>query len=144
MVEEILKMYFEEHMKQKDIADYFKVSAEYISKVVRNDVRYQEEKQRRHQEAELRKAKYNKKYLETYERNKEDYDKLQALLDSDSRQMSRHSFGISTDAFVRSNISAYKQDKDGNLILDDKIKTSYALPKKYKRKVKRLYKEQVR
>ena len=33
-------------MKQKDIADYFKVSAEYISKVVRNDVRYQEEKQR--------------------------------------------------------------------------------------------------
>lgn len=58
MVEEILKMYFEEHMKQKDIADYFKVSAEYISKVVRNDVRYQEEKQRRHQEAKLRKAKY--------------------------------------------------------------------------------------
>lgn len=139
MVEEILKMYFEEHMKQKDIADYFKVSAEYISKVVRNDVRYQEEKQRRHQEAKLRKAKYNKKYLETYERkkdksDKEDYDKLQALLDSDSRQMSRHSFGISTDAFVRSNISAYKQDKDGNLILDDKIKTSYALPKKIQKK----------
>ena len=149
MVEEILKMYFEEHMKQKDIADYFKVSAEYVSKVVRNDDRYQEEKQRRHQEAKLRKAKYNKEYLETYERkkdksDKEDYEKLQALLDSDTRQMSRHSFGISTDAFVKSNISVYKQDKDGNLILDDKIKTSYALPKKYKRKVKRLYKEQVR
>ena len=28
--------------------------------------------------------------------------------------------------------------------LPNKIKTSYALPKKYKRKVKRLYKEQVR
>ena len=149
MVEKILKMYFEEHMKQKDIADYFKVSAEYISKVVRNDVRYQEEKQRRHQEAKSRKAKYNKEYLETYERkkdksDKEDYEKLQALLDSDARQMSRHSFEIYTDAFVKSNISAYKQDKDGNLILDDKIKTSYALPKKYKRKVKRLFKEQVR
>ena len=57
--------------------------------------------------------------------------------------MSRYSFEISTDAFVKSNIGAYKQDNDGNLILDDKIKTSYALPKKYKRKVKRLYKEQV-
>ena len=148
MAEEILKMYFEEHMKQKDIADFFKVSSEYVSKVVRNDVRYQEEKQRRHQEAKLRKAKYNKKYLETYERkkdksDKEDYEKLQALLDSDARQMSRYSFEISTDAFVKSNIGAYKQDNDGNLILDDKIKTSYALPKKYKRKVKRLYKEQV-
>ena len=87
--------------------------------------------------------------LETYERkkdksDKEDYEKLQALLDSDAKQMSKHSFGISTDAFVKSNISVYKQDNDGNLILDDKIKTSYALPKKYKRKVKRLYKEQVR
>ena len=130
MVEEILKMYFEEHMKQKDIAEFFKVSSEYVSTVVR-------------------KAKYNKEYLETYERkkdksDKEDYEKLQALLDSDARQMSRHSFGISTDAFVKSNISVYKQDNDGNLILDDKIKTSYVLPKKYKRKVKRFYKEQVR
>ena len=76
--------------------------------------------------------------------DKEDYEKLEALLDSDARQMSRHSFGISTDAFVKSNISVYKQDNDGNLILDDKIKTSYVLPKKYKRKVKRFYKEQVR
>ena len=42
MVEVILKMYFEEHMKQKDIADFLKVSAEYVSKVVRNDDRYQE------------------------------------------------------------------------------------------------------
>lgn len=81
MVEEILKMYFEEHMKQKDIAEFFKVSSEYVSKVVRNDDRYPEEKQRRHQEAKLRKAKYNKEYLETYERkkdksDKEDYEKL--------------------------------------------------------------------
>ena len=41
MVEEILKKYFEEHMKQKDIAEFFKVSREYISKVVRKDARYQ-------------------------------------------------------------------------------------------------------
>ena len=75
MVEGILKMYFEEHMKQKDIAEIFKVSSEYVSKVIRNDDRYQEEKQRRHQEAKLRKAKYNKKYLETYERKKDKSDK---------------------------------------------------------------------
>ena len=106
MVEEILKMYFEEHMKQKDIAEFFKVSSEYVSKVVRNDDRYPEEKQRRHQEAKLRKAKYNKEYLETYERkkdksDKEDYEKLQALLDSDARQMSRHSFGIISNEKTR-------------------------------------------
>ena len=40
MVEEILKMYFEKHMKQKNIAEFFKVSAEYVSKIVRNDDRY--------------------------------------------------------------------------------------------------------
>ena len=106
MVEEILKKYFEEHMKQKDIAEFFKVSREYISKVVRKEARYQEEKQKRHQEAKARKARYNKEYLETYERNKEksdkeDYDKLQALLDSDARQMSRHSLGIISNEKTR-------------------------------------------
>ena len=58
--------------------------------------------------------------------------------------MSVHSYGISTDAYVKSNLGAYTQDKNGNLVLDDNIKASYALPKKYKRNVKSLYKEQVR
>ena len=106
MVEEILKKYFEEHMKQKDIAEFFKVSREYISKVVRKDARYQEEKQKRPQEAKARKARYNKEQLETYGRNKEksdkeDYDKLQALLDSDASQMSRHSLGIISNEKTR-------------------------------------------
>ena len=30
MEEEILNMYFEENMKQKDIAEFFKVSSEYV------------------------------------------------------------------------------------------------------------------
>lgn len=149
MKEDILKMYFEEHMKQKDIADILNVTAQYISKVVAKDNRYLDEKSLRHKESKKRKAEYNKEYYSTYERkydksSKEDYDKLKALLDSDSRQMSVHSYGISKDAYVKSNLGAYTQDKNGNLVLDDNINASYALPKKYKRNVKKLYKEQVR
>ena len=58
--------------------------------------------------------------------------------------MSVHSYGISKDSYVKSNLGAYTQDKNGNLVLNDNINTSYALPKKYKRNVKKLYKEQVR
>lgn len=149
MKEEILKMYFEEHMKQKDIAEILNVTAQYISKVVSKDDRYLAEKCSRHKESQKRKAEYNKEYYSTYERkydksSKEDYDRLRALLDSDARQMSVHSYGISTDAYIKSNLGAYTQDKNGNLVLDDSINASYALPKKYKRNVKRLYKEQVR
>ena len=149
MKEEILKMYFEEHMKQKDIAEILNVTAQYISKIVSKDDRYLAEKSSRHKESQKRKAEYNKEYYSTYERkydksSKEDYDKLRALLDSDARQMSVHSYGISTDAYIKSNLSAYTQDKNGNLVLDDNINASYTVPKKYKRNVKRLYKEQVR
>lgn len=149
MKEDILKMYFEEHMKQKDIAEILNVTAQYISKVVAKDDRYLAEKSSRHKESQKRKAEYNKEYYLTYERkydrsSKEDYDRLRALLDSDARQMSVHSYEISTDAYVKSNLGAYTQDKNGNLVLDDNINASYALPKKYKRNVKKLYKEQVR
>lgn len=149
MKEEILKMYFEEHMKQKDIAEILNVTAQYISKIVSKDDRYLAEKSSRHKESQKRKAEYNKEYYSTYERkydksSKEDYDKLRALLDSYARQMSVHSYGISTDAYIKSNLGAYTQDKNGNLVLDDNINASYTVPKKYKRNVKRLYKEQVR
>ncbi|MFR2571100.1 MAG: hypothetical protein ACLS90_05315 [Clostridia bacterium] len=44
MKEDILKMYFEEHMKQKDIAEILNVTAQYISKVVAKDDRYVDER----------------------------------------------------------------------------------------------------
>lgn len=47
MLEEVLEMYFDKHMKQKDIAKFFNVSNQYISKVVRKEERYYQEKQRK-------------------------------------------------------------------------------------------------
>ena len=52
---DILKMYFEEHMKQKDIAEILNVTAQYISKVVAKDDRYVDEKSLRHKESKKRK-----------------------------------------------------------------------------------------
>ena len=147
-IENISKMYFIDRMKQKDIAAKLNVSPQYISKVIKQDNRYNSEKQLRHKEAQKRKMEYNKQYYSTYERkidttDKEDYEKLQAQLDNDSKYMSASSNRISIDSYVKSNLSAYKQDKNGNLVLDKNIKASYALPKKYKRNDKKLYTIQV-
>ena len=149
MKEHILRMYFDKHMKQKDIAEFCNVTTQYVSKIVKKDARYLNEKSLRHKQSKARKVQYNKEYYSNYKRKydksaKEEYEKLKALLDSDAKLMSRHSYSISKDAYVKSNLGAYTQDKNGNLVLDDKINASYALPKKYKRKTKRLYKEQVR
>lgn len=116
MKEDILRMYFDMHMKQKDIAGFCNVTTQYISKVVKKDVRYLNEKSLRHKQAKARKAQYNKEYYSNYERKydksaKEEYEKLKSLLYIDAKLMSRHSYGISKDAYVKSNLGAYTQDK---------------------------------
>ena len=47
--EQILDLYYNEHLKQKEIADIVGTSTQYISKVVRADKRNKEEKENRKQ-----------------------------------------------------------------------------------------------
>ena len=47
MEKEILKKYFEDKMKQKDIANEMNISKYKVSRVVTRDSRYNEEKERR-------------------------------------------------------------------------------------------------
>ena len=45
--ENILDLYYNKHLKQKDIATIIGVSKQYVSKVVRQDVRYAKERETR-------------------------------------------------------------------------------------------------
>lgn len=47
--EQILNLYYNEHLKQKEIADIVGTSAQYVSKVVRADSRIKQEKECRKQ-----------------------------------------------------------------------------------------------
>ena len=47
--EQILNLYYNEHLKQKEIADIVGTSTQYVSKVVRTDSRIKQEKECRKQ-----------------------------------------------------------------------------------------------
>ena len=46
--DKILQMYFEEHKKQKVIADIVGVKQSYVSQIIKKDERYLKEKENRH------------------------------------------------------------------------------------------------
>ena len=70
--DEILKLYYEEHLKQQDISQKVEVSQGYVSQVIRADKRYNSNKETKYKSSIIKKANYNKEYYKTYKRPKKD------------------------------------------------------------------------
>lgn len=68
--DKILKMYYDEQLKQNDIANKLNVSQSYISQIIKKDKRYITNKENKHQVSMIKKANYNKEYYKTYKRAK--------------------------------------------------------------------------
>ena len=95
--ENILDLYYNKHLKQIDIATKIGVSKQYVSKVVKADTRFQQEKDNRKAENKTNRKEYLKNYFKTYERpSKEDnsYEQLQAQLNQDTLELSYPSSNI--------------------------------------------------
>ena len=130
--ENILDLYFNKHLKQKEIATIVGVSKQYVSKVIKADSRCKEEKQTRKDENAIKRKDYLKEYYKNYDRPKiEDnsYEQLQALLYQDSLELSYSSSNINDYAFAKYNSSIYHRDKNGNLKLNKGIKVGNDVPK---------------
>ena len=130
--ENILDLYFNKHLKQKEIATIVGVSKQYVSKVIKADSRCKDEKQTRKDENAIKRKDYLKEYYKNYNRPKiEDnsYEQLQALLYQDSLELSYSSSNINDYAFAKYNLSIYHRDKNGNLRLNKGIKVSNDVPK---------------
>ena len=130
--ENILDLYFNKHLKQKEIATIVGVSKQYVSKVIKADSRYAEEKQTRKDENAIKRKDYLKEYYKNYDKPKiEDnsYEQLQALLYQDSLELSYSSSNINDYAFAKYNSSIYHRDKNGNLKLNKGIKVGNDVPK---------------
>ena len=130
--ENILDLYFNKHLKQKEIATIVGVSKQYVSKVIKADSRCKEEKQTRKDENAIKRKDYLKEYYKNYDRPKiEDnsYEQLQALLYQDSLELSYSSSNINDYTFAKYNSSIYHRDKNGNLKLNKGIKVGNDVPK---------------
>ena len=138
--DKILKMYYDEQLKQNDIANKLNVSQSYISQIIKKDKRYITNKENKHQVSMIKKANYNKEYYKTYKRAKKDddsYRALQAQLVRDSAELSyKNDNYLSNLAFVKWNRSIYNYDKhSSDLILNKNINISIDVPKRVSNRI---------
>ena len=64
--EKILDLFFNEHLKQIDIAKIVGVKKQYVSRSVRADSRYADAKQNKLKESAVKRKEYLKEYNQTY------------------------------------------------------------------------------
>ena len=108
--ENILDLYYNKRLKQKDIATMVGVSKQYVSKVIKSDSRCKEEKQIRKNTNAIKRKDYMKEYFKNYDRPKKEdnsYEQLQALLNQDSLELSYSNSNINDYAFAKYNSSIY-------------------------------------
>lgn len=137
--EKILDLYYNQHLKQNEIAKIVDTTTQYVSKVVRTDKRNIEEKEKRKKENSENRKIYLQEYFKTYNRPKKDdnsYEQMIAQQVQDSMELSFSNSNISDYAFVKWNSSAYHTNNKGNLVIDRKLKVGFDVPKSVNMNIK--------
>ena len=137
--EKILDLYYNQHLKQKQIADIVGTSTQYVSKVVRSDKRNKEEKEKRKTENSENRKVYMQEYFKTYNRPKKDdnsYEQMLAQQIQDSLELSFSNNIISDYAYAKWNSSAYHTNSKGNLVLNRNLKVGFDVPKSINMNIK--------
>lgn len=137
--EQILNLYYNEHLKQKEIADIVVTSTQYVSKVVRVDSRIKQEKECRKQTNSEKRKIYMQNYFKTYSRPKKvdlAYQQMIAQLEQDILELSLKNNNISDYAFAKWNSSAYHTNSKGNLVLNRNLKVGFDVPKSINMNIK--------
>lgn len=136
MEEEILKKYFEDKMKQVDIATELNVSKYKVSRVVTKDLRYKTEKERRKQSNRKKNREETKKYIKGERKKKKDdntYEQLQQAHIQATMELSGGRKNISNRAFRNWNSSIYKyNEKNQSYQLKSGINVGADVPKTIK------------
>lgn len=132
--EKILDLYYNQHLKQKDIVVLLGVSKQYVSKVVKKDIRNKEEKQIRKDNNNVKRKNYMKEYFKNYIRNTkgkenmQEYYNLLAMINRDNRILSTKS-EMSDIAFAKWNRSIYDYaEKTSDLVLKKDVNVTFDVP----------------
>ena len=131
-------MYYNEHDKPINIAKELNVNPSYITKIIKNDIRYIQEKEYR---AEI--SKENRKIAKREwirnkrqsENDKQLYEFVKQQHIEASKELS-YSSEMSDLAYRKWNSSAYHRNRKGNLIIDRKLKVGADVPKSINMNIK--------
>jgi hypothetical protein len=129
--EKILELYFLDKLKTVEIEKILNVSQPYVTKVIKQDERYTEEKERRKAESKDKKAELKKlERQRASEENMRDYAMFKAMHKQAVKDKIETSRSISNRAMRDCNTSAYEWDnRRKGYKLNNKNNYSYAMPK---------------
>lgn len=87
--EDIKKLFYEEHLKQTEIAKRLDVVPSYVTEAIKKDGRYATEKERRKEASKERHKESKKNYIKKKRQaDREEYEKLQRQIDIDNEKLS--------------------------------------------------------
>lgn len=132
--EQILDLYFNKHLKQAKIAKTVDASQQYISKIIKKDERYENEKSsRKSKNVEKRKiaqAEYQKNYVRKKGKDIA-YEQLLEQQRQDAIELSYNPHPLSDYAFKKANSSIYTYDSIKNqFVMLKGIKAGFDAPKR--------------
>lgn len=130
--EDIINLFYIEHLKVKEIAERMNVTSAYITKVIKQDVRYMSEKDfRKAISKDKRRITQNNfiKNKREKQRMEDNYQAIKAQHDQASRELSKSKY-LSNENYRKWNYSAYKYNPSKKRYeFDEKLTRSYAIPK---------------
>ena len=130
--ENIINLFYFEHLKVKNISEKLNISSAYITKIIKTDNRYVEEKQfRKNLSKEKRKIDQNKFIKEKREikRIEDNYSIIESQHIQATKELSKSSY-LTNESYRKWNQSAYKYNPSKKRYeFDDTLGKSADVPK---------------
>lgn len=135
-IEEITKLFYEEHLKGTEIAKQIGVNKSYVTKIIQKDERYIKEKENRMKQSKERHKACKREYINRKRQtDKKEYQALLRQINADNEYLSTKS-EMSDIAFTNWNRGMFDYDKySSDLILKKGITTGYNVPKRVSSRV---------
>lgn len=130
--ENIIDLFYNEHLKVNEIAKKENVSSAYITKVIKQDIRYNQEKENRKEISRTNRKNAQNQFIKTKRENRrieDNYSFVQEQHRQASKELSK-SGHLSNESYRKFNISAYHYNPSKKRYeFDESLGRSYAVPK---------------
>ncbi len=130
--ENIINLFYDEHLKVKKIAEQLNISSSYITKVIKQDSRYMQEKDFRKKESKNNRKIAQNKFIKNKrqkQRLEDNYSYVQSQHEQATRELSKSSH-LSNESYRKWNYSAYSYNPSKKRYeFDTKLGRSADVPK---------------
>lgn len=130
--EKIISYYYIEHLKVKDIAQELNVTSAYITKIIKQDIRYAQEKQYRKKCSKFKRKVEQNKFIKNKrekQRLEDNYYAMKAEHEKAAKELSKSSH-LTNENYRKWNSSAYKYNPSKKRYeFNEELGRSYDIPK---------------